>query len=62
MTGRAYRRSAEVAGALGPYEHYEENREPHNDVMRMHRDASYAIPDDGLRRRGAARSGAALVG
>jgi ribonucleoside-diphosphate reductase alpha chain len=45
MTGRAYRRSAEVAGALGPYEHYEENREPHNSVMRMHRDASHAIPD-----------------
>jgi ribonucleoside-diphosphate reductase alpha chain len=45
MTGRAYRRSAEVAGALGPYEHYQENREPHNSVMRMHRDASYAIPD-----------------
>jgi ribonucleoside-diphosphate reductase alpha chain len=45
MTGRAYRRSAEVAGALGPYERYEENREPHNGVMRMHRDASYAIPD-----------------
>jgi ribonucleoside-diphosphate reductase alpha chain len=45
MTGRAYRRSAEVAGALGPYERYAENREPHNNVMRMHRDASYAIPD-----------------
>ena len=45
MTGRAYRRSAETAGALGPYEHYQENREPHNNVMRMHRDASYAIPD-----------------
>jgi ribonucleoside-diphosphate reductase alpha chain len=47
MTGRAYRRSAEVAGALGPYEHYEENREPHNNVMRMHRDAAYAIDGDG---------------
>jgi ribonucleoside-diphosphate reductase alpha chain len=45
MTGRAYRRSAEVAATLGPYEHYQENREPHNNVMRMHRDASYAIPD-----------------
>jgi ribonucleoside-diphosphate reductase alpha chain len=45
MTGRAYRRSAEIAGALGPYDHYEENREPHNNVMRMHRDASYVIPD-----------------
>jgi ribonucleoside-diphosphate reductase alpha chain len=46
MTGRAYRRSAEVAGALGPYEHYEENREPHNNVMRMHRDAAHAIAAD----------------
>jgi ribonucleoside-diphosphate reductase alpha chain len=45
MTGRAYRRSAETARALGPYERYEENREPHNKVMRMHRDAAYAIPD-----------------
>jgi ribonucleotide reductase alpha subunit len=45
MTGRAYRKSAQVAAALGPYEHYELNREPHNNVMRMHRDASYAIPD-----------------
>jgi ribonucleoside-diphosphate reductase alpha chain len=45
MTGRAYRESAKVAAALGPYERYAENREPHNAVMRMHRDASYAIPD-----------------
>jgi ribonucleoside-diphosphate reductase alpha chain len=45
MTGRAYRRSAEVAAALGPYERYEENREAHNNVMRMHRDAAYAIPE-----------------
>ena len=45
MTGRAYRRSAEVAGALEPYEHYQVNREAHNGVMRMHRDASYVIPD-----------------
>jgi ribonucleoside-diphosphate reductase alpha chain len=46
MTGRAYRRSAEVAGALGPYERYTENREAHNAVMRMHRDAAHAIPAD----------------
>ncbi len=45
MTGRAYRRSAEIAAAVGTYERYAENREPHNKVMRMHRDASYAIPD-----------------
>ena len=45
MTGRAYLQSARVAAALGPYERYEENRDAHNAVMRMHRDASYAIPD-----------------
>ncbi|MDO8209972.1 vitamin B12-dependent ribonucleotide reductase [Conexibacter sp. CPCC 206217] len=45
MTGRAYQRSAEIAGAVGTFERYEENREPHNAVMRMHRDASYAIPN-----------------
>jgi ribonucleoside-diphosphate reductase alpha chain len=45
MTGRAYLGSARVAGALGPYERYDENRDAHNGVMRMHRDASYSIPD-----------------
>ena len=45
MTGRAYRESARVAAALGPYEHYELNRAEHNNVMQMHRDSSYAIPD-----------------
>ncbi|MGA9313722.1 MAG: vitamin B12-dependent ribonucleotide reductase, partial [Solirubrobacteraceae bacterium] len=45
MKGRAYRESARVAAALGPYEHYEENRAEHNAVMQMHRDSSYAIPD-----------------
>jgi ribonucleoside-diphosphate reductase alpha chain len=45
MTGRAYRQSAHVAAAIGPYERYAENRDAHNAVMRMHRDASYAIPE-----------------
>ena len=45
MTGRAYLQSAKIAAAMGPYERYAENREAHNNVMRMHRDASYAIPD-----------------
>jgi ribonucleoside-diphosphate reductase alpha chain len=44
MTGRAYRRSAEIAAAIGAYEEYPPNREAHNEVMRMHRDASYSIP------------------
>ena len=45
MTGRGYLQSAKVAAAIGPYERYAENRDAHNNVMRMHRDASYAIPD-----------------
>jgi ribonucleoside-diphosphate reductase alpha chain len=45
MTGRAYRTSAEVAGALGPYEHYELNADPHMHVMRKHRHAAYALDD-----------------
>jgi ribonucleoside-diphosphate reductase alpha chain len=43
MTGRAYLGSARIAAAIGPYDRYAENREAHNAVMRMHRDASYAI-------------------
>jgi ribonucleoside-diphosphate reductase alpha chain len=46
MTGRAYRRSAEVAAAMGPYTRYEENRDPHNLVMRKHRAASYELAEE----------------
>ncbi|HEX7059399.1 MAG TPA: vitamin B12-dependent ribonucleotide reductase [Solirubrobacterales bacterium] len=50
MTGRAYRQSALIAaGATGPYDEYERNREPHNGVMRMHRDASYDIDSTGIK-------------
>jgi ribonucleoside-diphosphate reductase alpha chain len=50
MTGRAYRQSALIAaGATGPYEAYEKNREPHNGVMRMHRDASYDVDPTGIK-------------
>jgi ribonucleotide reductase alpha subunit len=45
MTGRAYAESARIAAAMGPYDRYAENREPHNQVMAMHREAAYAIPD-----------------
>ena len=48
MTGRAYAQSAKIAAAMGPYDRYGENREAHNNVMRMHRDASYAVPDDAV--------------
>jgi ribonucleoside-diphosphate reductase alpha chain len=46
MTGRGYRKSAEIAAAVGPYDEYGKNREPHNHVMRMHRDASYEISSE----------------
>ena len=46
MTGRGYLGSARIAAALGPYERYAENRDEHNAVMRMHRDAAYTIEDE----------------
>ncbi|MFM8561618.1 MAG: vitamin B12-dependent ribonucleotide reductase, partial [Solirubrobacterales bacterium] len=49
MTGRAYRESAVISAAIGPYERYEENREAHNSVMRMHRDSSHVIPDSSVK-------------
>ena len=50
MTGRAYRQSALIAaGATGPYDEYEKNREAHNGVMRMHRDAAYDVDETGLK-------------
>ncbi len=50
MTGRAYRQSALIAaGATGPYDEYEVNRDAHNGVMRMHRDASHDVDPTGIK-------------
>jgi ribonucleoside-diphosphate reductase alpha chain len=49
MTGRGYLQSARTAAVMGPYDRYAENREPHNYVMRMHRDATQVIPDQAAR-------------
>ena len=50
MTGRAYRRSAAIAAeATGPYDEYGKNRDAHNGVMRMHRDAAYDIDPTGIK-------------
>ena len=43
MTGRAYRESARIAASIGTYDAYPANSEPHNQVMRMHRDAAEEI-------------------
>ena len=44
MTGAAYRRSAELAGALGAFEEFERNREPMLAVIERHRDGVRRIP------------------
>ncbi|GAA1294782.1 vitamin B12-dependent ribonucleotide reductase [Planotetraspora silvatica] len=36
MTGTSYRRSAELAAIVGPYDGYQRNAEPHKRVMRKH--------------------------
>jgi ribonucleoside-diphosphate reductase alpha chain len=43
MTGTAYRRSAELAAVVGPYDGYERNASAHQRVMRKHADASAQI-------------------
>jgi ribonucleoside-diphosphate reductase alpha chain len=43
LTGRSYRRSAEMSRGRGPFAGYARNREPFLRVMRQHRDATYAI-------------------
>jgi len=50
MTGAAYRRSAELAGVVGPYDGYEVNAAPHQGVMAKHRaaNAALAVPPLGL--------------
>ncbi|MFP6655601.1 MAG: vitamin B12-dependent ribonucleotide reductase, partial [Myxococcota bacterium] len=48
MSGEAYRMSAEIAEAMGPFARYEANREPFIEVLEMHRDAAYATPPGGV--------------
>jgi ribonucleoside-diphosphate reductase alpha chain len=43
MTGTAYKRSAELAAVVGPYEGYARNAEPHKRVMRKHAAANDSI-------------------
>ena len=43
MTGTAYRRSAELAGVVGPYDGYARNADAHKRVMRKHAAANDAI-------------------
>ncbi|MEU8588482.1 vitamin B12-dependent ribonucleotide reductase [Streptomyces sp. NPDC048664] len=40
MTGTAYKRSAELAAVVGPYDGYARNEQPHLRVMKQHADAN----------------------
>jgi ribonucleoside-diphosphate reductase alpha chain len=44
MTGTAYRRSAELAGVVGPYDGYARNAAAHKRVMVKHADAGKKMP------------------
>lgn len=48
MCGEAYRMSAEIAAAMGPFARYKANRKPFLEVIEMHRDAAYASPPAGV--------------
>ena len=43
MTGIAYRRSAQLAAALGPFAEFERNREPMLDVLERHAEALHRL-------------------
>ncbi|WP_373320153.1 vitamin B12-dependent ribonucleotide reductase [Virgisporangium aurantiacum] len=47
MTGTAYRRSAELAGVVGPYEGYARNAKAHTRVMRKHAAANASVVPNG---------------
>jgi len=48
MTGTSYRRSAELAGVVGPYAGYARNADAHKRVMRKHQAANDAVRTLGI--------------
>ena len=44
MTGTSYKRSAELAAVVGPYDGYARNEQPHLRVMKQHSDANTVAP------------------
>lgn len=48
MCGEAYRMSAEIAGAMGPFARFRANRKPFLEVMEMHKDAAECVPSSGV--------------
>jgi len=48
MCGQAYLTSAEIAEAMGPFARYRMNRKPFLEVIGMHRDAAFQVPEEGV--------------
>ncbi len=48
MCGEAYRTSAEIAEAMGPFPRYRANRKPFLEVIGMHKEAAEAVPSEGV--------------
>ena len=48
MCGEAYRTSAEVASAMGPFPRYRPNRKPFLEVIGMHKAAAEAVAHEGV--------------
>jgi ribonucleoside-diphosphate reductase alpha chain len=48
MCGWAYRTSAEIAQAMGPFARYRMNRKPFLEVIGMHKEAAEAVAADGV--------------
>src|SRR5256712_2534499 len=46
VTGEPYAQSARIAAVVGPYDEYPRNKEPHDNVIRMHRQFAYRIRDE----------------
>jgi ribonucleoside-diphosphate reductase alpha chain len=46
MTGAAYAQSGRIAEAVGPYDAYPKNKDPHDRVIQMHRLHAYRIRDE----------------
>jgi ribonucleoside-diphosphate reductase alpha chain len=48
MTGEAYRTSAEIAEAMGPFSRFRANRHSFLEVIEMHKEAAESIPSAGV--------------
>ncbi len=48
LTGEAYKVSAEIAAAVGPFQEFEKNRQSMLEVMELHRKAALEIGSDGV--------------